>query len=76
MALTDAERAEFIVLSEATYDAALWDEEISRYCEKPNVNMKRSKHENVAAFHSKNQARQKNLICRRRDMQLSRQPKR
>jgi hypothetical protein len=27
MGLTDAERAEFIVLSEATYDAALWDED-------------------------------------------------
>ena len=26
MELTDAERAEFIALSEATYDAALWDE--------------------------------------------------
>ena len=26
MELTDAERAEFIELSEATYDAALWDE--------------------------------------------------
>jgi hypothetical protein len=27
MKLTDAERAEFIALSEATYDAALWDED-------------------------------------------------
>jgi hypothetical protein len=27
MGLTDAERAEFIALSEATYDAALWDED-------------------------------------------------